>query len=117
MKLQIYKMIHLLGLVMAFVSVGGLTLHGIAGGDREHAGRKLALMTHGFGMFLALLGGFGLHATMGGPWEGWVMVKIGLWVLLGGAVALAARKPSPAVWWGLLGLFAVGAWLALFKPF
>ncbi len=113
----VYNIIHLTGLVMVFFALGGLTLHGISGGDREFAGRKLAMITHGTGMLIALVGGFGMHAKIGSPWEGWLFAKIAIWLGVGGLATLALRKPSKALWWGCLALFAVAGWLSHFKPF
>ncbi len=112
-----YNIVHLTGLVMAFVALGGLTLHGIAGGGRDFPGKKLAMSTHGAGLLLALVGGFGMHAKIGSPWAGWLVVKLALWLVIGGAAALAVRKPSKGLWWGLVAVFAAGAWLAIAKPF
>jgi len=49
----------------------------------------------------------------------WALLKIVIWLLVGGLIALINRKPdSGPVWWYLtlvLGLLA--AYLALYKPF
>ena len=117
----VYNIIHLTGLVMVFFALGGLTLHGISGGDREFAGRKLAMITHGIGLSLALLGGFGLLARVeiAWVWPGWVFVKTLIWLILGGAVVLALRVPrlSTPLWWGSILLAGIATYLANYQPF
>lgn len=117
MPYGVYNIVHLTGLVMVFLGLGGLLLHGISGGSQEFAGRKLAMATHGSGMILALVGGFGMHAKIGSPWQGWLFVKLGLWLAVGGLATVAVKKPSKALWWVLVGIFALAAYMATFKPF
>ena len=52
----IYKLIHLLGLGMVFLSFGGMTMHAILGGEKQNDWRKPAIIGHGLGLFLMLLG-------------------------------------------------------------
>ena len=120
----VYKVIHILGNMLLIMALGGLTLHAANGGTREtNRGRKLAAITHGIGMVIILVAGFGLLArigiTHGAGWPGWVWAKLGIWLVLGGIVALIGRKPELArVWWFLVPLLgATAAWLALTKPF
>ena len=117
----IYKLIHLVGVLMLFLSVGGLILYTIHGGDRNQPWRKLLLATHGIGIILALVGGFGLLARIGvfWPWPGWVAVKVGIWVIFAAIPAIIARNPSSATafWWGAVVFGALAAYLAGSKPF
>ncbi len=118
MTYTFYKVVHLIGVAMVFMSLGGLILHGISGdGAREHKGRKLAMMTHGIGMIVVLVGGMGAHAKLALGWQGWVFGKLGLWFVAGGLVAVASRKPSGALWWACITLFGLATWLAVYKPF
>lgn len=55
---SVYKVIHLLGVLMVFLSLGGITMHSINGGGRDHSWRKPVAITHGIGLLLALVGGF-----------------------------------------------------------
>ncbi len=114
--MPLYKMLHLTGLVMAFMAIAGVLLRGLSGGDSSK-GRGLAAATHGAGLLLALVGGFGMHARLGLAWQGWVFAKLGLWLAVGGLLTLAIRKPSTGLWWALVVVFASGAALGLFKPF
>ena len=124
MPYEVYKVIHIFGILMLFTSLGGVALHGINGGDRESLGgaRKLAAASHGVAMFLILFGGFGLMARLGishSDLAGWVIAKLGIWVLLGGAIAVLLRKPqlSKVMWFLLPAIGGVAAWIAVTKPF
>ena len=72
MSYQIYKIIHVVGLAMIMLGLGGLMFHAL-GGEKKHDGRRGMMMTHGGGLFLVILGGFGMLARKGihWPWPGW----------------------------------------------
>lgn len=118
----VYKLIHHIGIFMLMLSLGGLYLHSLNGGGREHRGRKVVAITHGIGMVLVLVAGFGLMARLGiahAGWPGWIYVKMLIWLVLGAAIALAIRLPrlAPVLWWATLALGGVNAYLAIHKPF
>lgn len=115
----IYKLIHLLGLFLVFLSLGGLITHAINSGEADHPWRKGAVITHGVGMLLALLGGFGALAKLGMHWRGWVIAKIVIWVLVGALPFLLRRKPGlgKPLWIGTVVLVLAAAALAIYKPF
>jgi hypothetical protein len=96
-------------------------LHHILGGTRDHAWRKPVAITHGIGLFLVLLGGFGMLARLGihWPWPGWVLVKVVIWIILGALGAVAARKTTLAqpLWWMTIVLGGLAAYVAGNKPF
>lgn len=118
---QIYKLIHILGILFLFTAFGGLALHVLGGGTKENAPRKLIASAHGIGMTLVLIGGFGMLARIGllTSLPGWALTKLGLWLVFGGALTFFYKKPNLAkvLWFGLplLGTFA--AYLALYKPY
>lgn len=118
-----YKVVHLLGVIALFLALGGLTFHAASGGTRSGSARRLVAITHGVALFLVLLGGFGLLARLGisqgSSWPGWIWVKLGIWVLLGAALALPYRKPELArpLWALLPVLGGLAAYMAIFKPF
>ena len=118
MPLILYKLVHLIGLIMAFAAVGVAV---VDTGLAEKAWRKLSMILHGVGMFLLLLGGFGMLARLNiiSGWPGWVWGKLAIWVLIGAAPVLIKRAPEKArpVLFGVMLLGAAAAYLALYKPF
>jgi hypothetical protein len=117
----VYKNIHLIGVFMILMAVGGLLLHCITGGRQEHSWRRPVVVTHGVGLLLVLLGGFGMLARIGifWSWPGWVMGKIIIWVIFGGLVGVIFRKPvlARSLWWVAIALAGLAAYLAGHKPF
>ena len=60
MSPDVYKLVHVAGIFMVFMSLGGLALHGLNGGTKEsNRSRRWTTITYGIGLFLILLGGFG----------------------------------------------------------
>jgi len=119
MPTEVYKLLHLLGLIMSMVAVGGLALHGINGGDRDtNKARGLASSTHGIGMLLLLVGGFGMLAKMGGGFPPWVAIKLVIWLLLGAAIMPLMRKPEMGrlMWMAVPLLAIIAATVGLYKP-
>lgn len=121
LSLLVYKNIHLLGVFMVLMSLGGLILHYINGGSKEHAWQKPVAITHGIGLVLILLGGFGMLARLNisWPWQGWVIGKIIIWLVFGALIVIISRQPKLAksLWWVTILLGTLAAYLALNKPF
>ena len=119
--LAVYKNLHLLGVVMVLMALGGVILHHILGGARAHAWRKPLAITHGVGLLLVLLGGFGMLARLGihWPWPGWIIGKIIIWLVFGALGAVVARNTALArpLWWVTILLGGLAAYLAGSKPF
>jgi hypothetical protein len=120
-SLLIYKNLHLIGVFMILVALGGLILQQINTTTRAQGWRKPVAITHGIGMVLVVVGGFGMLARLGifWPWPGWVLGKIIIWLVLGVLVAVIGRMPALAkpLWWITIALGAIAAYLALNKPF
>jgi len=118
-----YKLVHVAGILMVFMSLGGLALHGINGGTKDSNGaRRLTTVTYGVGLFLILLGGFGwlgTSGTMGAGMPGWTWAKLGIWMAVGALLAVPTVRPdlSRLVWIAAPILGVIGAWLARTKPF
>ncbi len=78
---------------------------------------------HGLGVFLILLGGFGMLARLGivrgTSWPGWVWAKVAIWAVLSAAAFLPYRFPALArpilVLLPVLG--GIAAYMAIYKPF
>lgn len=123
-RYNIYKVIHIFGIALAFTAVGGLNVAVLNGATKaSNAARKLISALHGTALFLLLLGGFGMLARLGliqgHSFPGWLWAKIVIWLLLGGLVAIPYRKPELAKPLFVITpvLAAIAAWLAIYKPF
>ena len=121
MSYGFYKVLHLVGILGIFISFGGLILHYGMGGTKKFSARKWIMITHGVGMALAFVAGFGLMARiglMGGGWPLWIYLKVGIWLILGLGVAIVPRKPqwAPGLWVILIALGGCATYLANFKP-
>lgn len=119
---QLYKVVHIFGLLLTFMSLGALFLHVHNGGDKaSNRGRALVAASHGIGLFLVLLGGFGMLARLKLDFVAvpWVHAKLLIWLLLGGILALPYRVPAAAkaLWVTVPVLGGLAAWLAVYKPF
>jgi len=127
-KYEMYKLIHLFGIFLTFVVLGGLGLHVINGGDKASlTKRKLVASLHGIGVFLILLGGFGTLAyvykiagssQMSNGLEPWVIMKLCIWFLLSIALLLFYRLPKLAlvVFLVLPFLGLTAGYIAIKKP-
>jgi hypothetical protein len=121
MSYQAYKVIHILGVLFVFASLGALMLAAREGVERGN-GRKLAGMTHGIALLLVLVAGFGTLARLGlgnpATWPMWVWIKLAIWLVLGGIIVLIRRAPQlgTLLWWLLPLLGGIAAWAAIFKP-
>ncbi|MFL6194303.1 MAG: hypothetical protein ACJ75H_09035 [Thermoanaerobaculia bacterium] len=121
MSYQLYRVIHVLGVVFLFTALGGLLL---AARARVETGvsRKTAGITHGLALVLILLSGFGALARLDlsnpGAWPAWVWIKLLIWLVMGGIVVLIRRAPTTAtvLWWLLPILGGLAAYLAIYKP-
>lgn len=121
MPYELYKVLHLAGVMLAFTALGGQLFYVLNGGDKPSAtGRGLLAATHGLGVVLLLVAGFGMHAKLqiqGFP--GWFLAKLVLWLLLAAFLALPWRLPHLAkpLWGVALALGVAAAWLGVYKPF
>ncbi len=113
---QTYKILHFAGLVMVLVSLGAL----IVPASGKLSKRFLAI-THGLGMLLLFVAGFGMMAKLQIHWPvpTWITLKIGIWLALGAFMGLIPRlraKNPTALFWGIILLSISAAYLALNKP-
>ena len=117
MKILIYKYLHLSGVLLVFLSYGLLIARTMFAADNK-AIRKLGGILSGIGLFLILLGGFGLLAAVyGNAITWWIGAKIVLWLALGGMLVLINRaRNSMALFWTTLALGLVAAALGIFGP-
>lgn len=118
---QIYKLIHLFGIFSTLVALAAICLHVIRGGTiGDNPLRRQLSALHGAGLFLALLGGFGMLARLGlSPSSGWVIAKLVIWLFFGASLTLIYRRAGSArPMLFLLPVIAILAgYFALYKPF
>jgi hypothetical protein len=110
MDLLTLKTLHIAGVVALFSSLGATMLGG--------SNKKGASILHGISLVLILLVGFAMLKKP--PMDlYWWMIKLGLWLFIGAAPALAKRKVLPAHVVLTLCILAAAAagWLGLAKPF
>lgn len=115
-----YRLLHFVGLMLLFFSLGATTMQALAGSEAGKVQRILTASTHGVGLLIVLVAGFGALARLqiavaSAPW---VWGKLAIWVLLAAAPALIKRKPKLglAVWFVLPTLGVVAGVLANQKP-
>ena len=118
-----YKIVHIFGIALTLVALGGMTVHALNGGLKvENAARKLLIAMHGTGVCLILLGGFGLLARIGfahgSGFPLWLWVKLGLWTTFAIVAAIPYRKPNAGrtLLVALPTLAAAAAAMAVYKP-
>ena len=121
-SLEIYKVLHVVGALMVLASLGGAAAVAMSGEGKGHALRRTAVITHGLGLVILLVAGFGLLARLGitgFPWPIWVFIKLGVWLALGGMAAILTRRPNAGalLWWITLALGGLAVFSAIFKPF
>ena len=118
---SVYKVVHLLGVLLVFTAVGGVVAHAAGGGSKDsNPFKKQLTMAHGIGLVLALVAGFGLLARLGlSMGSGWVMGKLVIWLFMGAATVLPYRGEGLArtLLFLLPPVGAIGAYLAIYKPF
>ena len=118
MPYEIYKLIHVVGLMLLFLGIGGMLL--VASSVRERGITRNTIL-HALGLFAMLLGGFGMMARLGvhWPWPGWLIAKLLVWLTIGALPVIVRRGVvSRGLAWPLAaGLGSIAAWLAINKPF
>lgn len=121
MPYTLYKLIHLLGIFCVIAGTVGIAYHAYLGGKKsDGAAAKIGTMLHGIGLFVVLLGGFGMLARLGvSVMSGWVIAKLVIWILIGGLVAFPYKKPEESIKavFAIILLATLAGYLALYKPF
>jgi hypothetical protein len=119
MSYEVYKVIHILGLLLLFQALGASVILGNA--PKGTAWKRATSIAHGLGLLFMLVAGFGMLARLGltAGFPGWVWAKLAIWVVLGAAPFVAAKLPSGAriLWGASVGLGFLAAFVAIYKPF
>lgn len=100
MGLETYVFIHLIGVLVLFMALGGTLVHVLNGGTKENNkwAKPLAAM-HGAGLLVILIFGLlGLISLGIKPSEFnlYVWIKLLIWLLLGGALVLPYKVQGSA---------------------
>jgi hypothetical protein len=121
MSYEFYKVLHVFSILLVYVALGGASYLGGQGAPKGSSQRRFIAITHGVGLTLVLVAGFGLLARLGLAREAfplWIWGKLALWVVTGAGIALSLRLQNLskvfAVLFPVLG--ATAAALAVFKP-
>ena len=123
---DLYEIVHVVGIALVMVAFGGIAVHAAEGGTRRGPRARRALLgVYGGGLFLILLGGFGMLARIGAAsggiagFPGWLWAKLAVWTVLGAIMMLPYRKPgSPVPVLVATPLLAgLATYFALYKPF
>jgi hypothetical protein len=116
MSAETYKLIHLIGVIVLFLGLGGILSHA---GSAQKA-PKLYSMLHGLGLLAVLVSGFGALARQAGgfAFPAWAIALVGVWLLIGVLPVLVRRGivPAPIAWLAAAGLGALAVWLGTAKP-
>ena len=120
---QFYNVVHIVGIVLVMSALGGTAIHALSGGTKvTNRARGLQAALHGVGALLILVGGFGMLArlgfTHGAMFPGWLLVKLGIWVVAAALLFIPYRKPALArpIYLALPVLAGVAAYMAVYKP-
>lgn len=119
-SLALYKVLHLVGVLLLLSSLGGIAGTYATGG--ASASPRLFKIAHGLALAVILVAGFGLLAKLSlaspGAWPLWVWIKIAVWLVLGGSVVALrkADRTAGSVALVLVVVAAVAAWAAVVKP-
>lgn len=121
MPYEVYKVLHLVGIFLLISGLMGVFIPVWMGQGLTGQIKKFSFSLHGLGLFLILLSGFGLLARLGLAREMpmWVYVKLAAWGLF--ALSISVLKRKGRIGWplyiGLLTIFLVAAYTAVYKPF
>ena len=110
MSYTTYKIIHLIGIAVIAIGIGGM----LAGGNN----RRTFAIFQGIGLLVMLVSGFGILAKLGLGFPHFAIAKTVLWVVIG-MLPLIFRKLKPPLTVAiliLLTLVGVMAWLGVMKP-
>jgi hypothetical protein len=118
---ELYNVIHVLGLAFLLMALGSMATT-LPAGTADRSSRRIRAVLHGLGLFLILLGGFGMLARLGVShregWPAWLWIKLGIWFILGGATVIPLRFPAAArsLMFAVPVLAGIAAYMAIYKP-
>jgi hypothetical protein len=113
MTLELYKVLHILGLALLMMSVG------MSLATPKDAPQKTSMIFHGVGLLTLFVAGFGMLAAKGksapDAWGAYIWAKLGIWVFAAVLPSLVRRGMVPrALGWVLaLGLVGFAAYAGI----
>lgn len=117
---EIYKIMHLTGIFLLVSGLVGLMALVWSGHGANGKVKTFAFITHGVGLLFILVSGFGLLARLGMAREmpTWVYVKLVIWAIFGGAIAILKRKGQIGwpLYFAMMAIFILAAYLGIYKP-
>ncbi len=121
MTYEFYKILHILGLTLTLFGLFGLSSVLWNEATPQAGLRKIWSISHGIGLLMLLVAGFGLAARLGLARQlpSWIYFKLFIWVLLGAMPALIKRQPQKSGLWTLVVFILVllAVIFAIKKPF
>jgi hypothetical protein len=111
-----YKTLHLAGILMVFLAYGGLIVRALYAPE-DRSIRRMGAITSGIGLLLLLVSGFGLIHKLEFGFQTWNLLKMLIWVVLGGMIVVINRQPryAPYLWWITIILGLLATVLAFYK--
>ena len=112
---ETYRVLHVVGVLLLFLGLGGTLAHA----GKEGKAPAMFLVLHGLGLLVMLVAGIGYVHKKPLVWENWLYAKIACWVLLAAAPILVRRGVLPRIA-ALVLVLAIGGtavWLGQTKPF
>lgn len=122
MPYEIYKILHLTGIFLLTSGLVGMLVLAWSGHQIAGKVKTFAFITHGVGLLLMLVSGFGLLARMGimhgGGFPFWIYVKLAIWLIMGGIIALVKRKVAIGwpIYFLMMAIFITAAYFGVYKP-
>jgi uncharacterized membrane protein SirB2 len=114
MSYQVYKMIHIVSIVLFFSAYAVATV--------KPGSIKLEKILTGIALVLILASGMGLMARLGiahgQPWPLWIIIKLSIWLIIGTAGHIILKrwpKAAPQFFWIAIGLLVMASYMANYK--
>lgn len=121
MTFETYKVIHIIGLVLLALGLGGML-----SAPPDQKAPRWTMIQHGLGVLILFGAGFGMMAkypdgsiSSPGQWPVWLIVKMAIWFFLAAMPSLIKHKSIPRSmgWLVVLLLAGAAAYLGIVKPF
>lgn len=114
MSYQVYKMIHIVSIVLFFSTYAVATV--------KPGSIKLEKILSGIAVLLILVSGMGLVARLGiphgEPWPLWLKVKLGIWIAIGSSGHMVLKrwpKAAGQFFWIAIALLVTASYMANYK--